>query len=297
MSSSMSQLFNIKTINVKGQMIRVGIRPGKPHLTPLLICNGIGASMELVFSFVEQLHPDLEVIAFDVPGVGGSPSPMFPYTFEGMARTVDHMLDSLEYEKVCVIGVSWGGFLAQQFARDYPKRCKKLILAATSCGIGMVMPSPKVLTLMASPLRYTNPNHMAKIAPDIYGGAFRRNQELCTAYASKMKAKNSPLGYYYQTTAVYFWSSMFWLHELTQPTLVLAGNDDPLIPLINMKFIARQIPGAELHVFDDGHLFIVTAAEATARLVNRFLNEERHKTVMHPLERFSQKEKSDLEVA
>lgn len=282
MSSSMSPQFNIRTIDVKGQKIRTGVRPGKPHLTPLLIFNGIGASMELVFPFVEQLHPDLEVIAFDVPGVGGSPSPKFPYRFDGMAGTVARMLDSLNYEKVCVIGVSWGGFLAQQFARDYPDRCKKLILAATSCGIGMVTPSPKVMALMASPLRYTNPNHMAKIAPDIYGGVFRRNKELCTAYASKMKAKSSALGYYYQTTAVYFWSSVLWLHELTQPTMVLAGNDDPLIPLINMKFIAKQIPGAELHVFEDGHLFIVTAAEATAKLVNRFLNEERHKTVMHP---------------
>jgi poly(3-hydroxyalkanoate) depolymerase len=289
----MNQQFNIRTIDLNGQKIRTGVRPGKQHLTPLLIFNGIGASMELVLPFVEQLHPDQEVIAFDVPGVGGSPRPKFPYSFDGMARTVARMLDALNYEKVCVLGVSWGGFLAQQFARQYPERCKKLILAATSCGIGMVMPSPKVLTLMASPLRYTNPEHMAKIAPDIYGGVFRRDKELCLAYASKMKANSSALGYYYQTTAVYFWSSMLWLHELTQPTLVLAGSDDPIIPLFNMKFIANQIPHAELHVFDDGHLFIVTVAEATAKLVNRFLNEEKHKAVAHP----RKKENSELEKA
>jgi poly(3-hydroxyalkanoate) depolymerase len=279
--STISQTFNINTIDVKGQKIRTGIRPGKPHLTPLLIFNGIGASMELVIPFVQQLNPDLEVIAFDVPGVGESPCPRLPYRFEGMARTVALMLDKLNYDKVCVFGVSWGGFLAQQFAHQYPDRCKKLILAATGCGIGMVMPSPKVLALMASPLRYTSPKHMAKIAPEIYGGVFRRDKELCTAYAGKIKGKKNALGYQYQTMAVYFWSSMLWLHELTQPTLVLAGSDDPLVPLINMKFIANRIPGAELHVFNDGHLFLVTAAEETAKLVNRFLNEEKHKAIFH----------------
>jgi pimeloyl-ACP methyl ester carboxylesterase len=55
--------------------------PGKPHLTPLLIFNGIGANLELVFPFIEALDPDLEVIAFDVPGVGGSSTPRHPYRF------------------------------------------------------------------------------------------------------------------------------------------------------------------------------------------------------------------------
>lgn len=68
----MSSHYIFRTVELDDQSIRTAVRPGKPHLTPLLIFNGIGANLELVFPFIEALDPDLEVIAFDVPGVGGS---------------------------------------------------------------------------------------------------------------------------------------------------------------------------------------------------------------------------------
>lgn len=272
--------FVIKTITLNGQTIKTAVRPGKPHLTPLLLCNGIGASIDLVVPFINSLDPDLEVIAFDVPGVGGSSTPWLPYRFEGLAKTVARMLDYLDYGQVNVFGVSWGGFLAQQFAKDYPERCKKLILAATSTGSAMVPPSAKVLGLMSSPRRYTDPEYGASIAPEIYGGAFRNNKELATAHAKKMQSSGG-LGYYYQMAAVYWWTSVHWLHKIKQPTLVLAGNDDPIIPLINMKIIADRIPNSELHILDDGHLFMVTQAEAISPIIMKFLAEERQPAVMH----------------
>ena len=272
--------FVIKTITLNGQTIKTAVRPGKPHLTPLLLCNGIGASIDLVVPFINSLDPDLEVIAFDVPGVGGSSTPWLPYRFEGLAKTVARMLDYLDYGQVNVFGVSWGGFLAQQFAKDYPERCKKLILAATSTGSAMVPPSAKVLGLMSSPRRYTDPEYGASIAPEIYGGAFRNNKELATAHAKKMQSSGG-LGYYYQMAAVYWWTSVHWLHKIKQPTLILAGNDDPIIPLINMKIIADRIPNSELHILDDGHLFMVTQAEAISPIIMKFLAEERQPAVMH----------------
>ena len=269
----------VRTVTIDGQTIRTVVRHGSSHLTPLLVFNGIGASLELVLPFIDALDAEQEVIAFDVPGVGGSSTPALPYSFSGLARLVTRMLDYLDYGRVSVIGVSWGGFLAQQFAYDYPQRCKKLILAATSCGVAMVPPAFKVLALMASPLRYTDPTHGAKIAPDIYGGAFRHDKELATAHASKMQSSGG-LGYYYQMMAVYFWTSIHWLHRIKQPTLVLAGDDDPMIPLVNMRVLANRIPNAELHVVNDGHLFLITQAETIAPLITRFLSEERQPAVM-----------------
>lgn len=263
--------FVFRTVTIDGQTIRTVVRPGKPNSTPLLIFNGIGASLELVIPFVEMLDPNLEVIAFDVPGVGGSSTPVLPYRFSGLAKLVTQMLDCLDYGQVSVIGVSWGGFLAQQFARDFPQRCKKLILAATSCGVAMVPPALNVLRLMASPRRYTNPAYGAKIAPDIYGGAFRRDAALASAHSSKMQSSGG-LGYYYQMAAVYWWTSIHWLHKITQPTLVLAGDDDPLVPLVNMRVLASRIPDAELHVVNDGHLFLITQAKTIAPLVMSFLS-------------------------
>lgn len=268
-----AQPFDYYDVTIGSQKIRAVVRPGNSKLTPLLIFNGIGAGLELVFPLIAALDPDLEVIAFDAPGVGKSSTPCLPYTFSGLAHTVTRMLDALGYTEVNVAGVSWGGFLAQQFAYNHPDRCKKLILAATSSGVTMVPPSMKVLRLMASPDRYKDPALMASIAPDIYGGSFRNNPELCTSYANKMKAPASELGYRLQGMAVWWWSSAFWLHRLKQPTLVMAGNDDPIIPLCNMKFIASRIPSAQFHEIDDGHLFLVTKAVEIAPVVMKFLRQ------------------------
>ena len=231
--------------------------------------------------FVQALDPDLEVIAFDVPGVGGSSTPSLPYRFPGLARLIARMLDYLDYGQVNVIGVSWGGALAQQFAHDFPERCKKLVLAATSAGAVMVPGKPRVLWRMASPRRYLQPSYGVRIAPDIYGGAFRRDASLALSHASKVRS-GGKLGYYWQLFAGLGWTSFHWLHRIRQPTLVLAGDDDPIIPLINMRMLAWRIPNAELHVIDDGHLFLITRAEAVAPLIMKFLEEEKQRAVMHP---------------
>lgn len=277
----MSQSFIFRTIDLDGHSIRTAVRPGKGCLTPLLIFNGIGANLELTFPFVDALDPDLEVIAFDVPGVGGSSTPRRPYRFPGLARLAARMLDYLDYGQVSAIGVSWGGALAQQFAHDYPERCKKLVLAATSAGAVMAPGKPRVLWLMASPRRYLQPSHGIRIAPHIYGGAFRRDPDLAASHAAKVRSSGK-LGYYWQLFAGMGWTSVHWLHRIRQPTLVLAGDDDPLIPLINMRLLAWRIPNAQLRIIDDGHLFLITRAEAVAPIIMEFLDQERQRAVMHP---------------
>lgn len=278
----MSHAFEFRTIEIDGQTLRTAVRRGKPHLTPLLVFNGIGANLELVFPFIRALDPELTVIAFDVPGVGGSSTPARPYRFPGLARLAARMLDYLDFGQVCAIGVSWGGALAQQFAYDYPERCRKLVLAATSAGAVMLPGRPAVLWRMASPRRYLQPSYGVEIAPQIYGGAFRRDPELARAHASKVRSSGK-LGYYWQLFAGMGWTSIHWLHKIRQPTLVLAGDDDPLIPLVNMRLLAWRIPNAELHIINDGHLFLITRAEAVAPILMKFLQEERLPAVMHPL--------------
>jgi poly(3-hydroxyalkanoate) depolymerase len=134
---------------------------------------------------------------------------------------------------------------------------------------------------MASPRRYLQPSHVVRIAPEIYGGSFRRDARLATSHASKVRSSGK-LGYYWQLFAGLGWSSICWLHKINQPTLVLAGDDDPLIPLVNMRLLAWRIPNAQLHVIDDGHLFLVTRAGTVAPIIMKFLEEEKHRAVVHP---------------
>jgi pimeloyl-ACP methyl ester carboxylesterase len=120
-----------KMVEVSGQSLRVGIRRGKSSSPPLVVFNGIGANLELLEPFVKALN-GIEVVAFDVPGIGGSPAPALPYRYSRLVQLTDHLLVELGYDgQVDVLGLSWGGMLAQQYAYANPRRCRRLILAAT----------------------------------------------------------------------------------------------------------------------------------------------------------------------
>ena len=125
-------------INVKGEDVCVALEQGDGSGPPLLLINGIGANLELFDPFIEALNnvgeQKIGTIRFDVPGIGGSPLPRYPLRFKGLARLISEMLDVLGHQEVDVLGISWGGALAQQFAHQYPLRCRRLILVSTSSG-------------------------------------------------------------------------------------------------------------------------------------------------------------------
>ena len=264
---------DIRSLTIEGQRLRIGIRAGAPHLPPLIVFNGIGASLELIEPFVSAL-PEREVVAFDVPGSGGSPASLLPYRFPGLARLAQRLLVELGYNgAVDVLGVSWGGALAQTFAFQFPMHCRKLVLASTSPGVLMVPGRPSVLAKLVSPRRYVDPDFLHAFGGEIYGGAFRSDPGLLRRHAQALWAPSNR-GYLYQLIAAAGWTSLPWLQLLTQPTLVMHGSDDPIVPLINARILSALIRRAELHVVDDGHMFLVSKARDVAPVVHRFLDED-----------------------
>ncbi|AZG14424.1 poly(3-hydroxyalkanoate) depolymerase [Cupriavidus pauculus] len=260
----------IQTVDLDGQMLRAGVRPGHDAGPPLLIFNGIGANLELLAPFVDALD-GVEVIIFDVPGAGGSPAPLLPYRLSNLCVMADKLLARLGYAgQVDVLGVSWGGALAQEFAHLYPARCRRLVLAATSPGVLMVPGRLSVLSKMIGARRYTDPDYLRRVGADIYGGAFRTDPSLLDEHGHHMQPPRGR-GYVYQLLATWGWSSLLWLGSLVQPTLVLHGSDDPIVPVVNARILASRIRDAALHVFEDGHLFLLTRAAEAAPMVLRFL--------------------------
>jgi len=261
----------IRTVEIDGQELRVAVRHGAPATTtPLLIFNGIGANLELLEPFVAALD-GLDVVAFDVPGVGGSPAPLLPYRYRGIARLADRLMRQLGYEgPTDALGVSWGGALAQQFAYLLPERCRRLILAATSTGMVMVPGRLSVMTKLANPRRYYDADYLKRIAPDLYGGLLRRDPTLIARHVAHIQPPHGR-GYLYQLAAIWGWTSLPWLHRIGQPTLILAGTEDPIVPLLNARLLAWLIPRSELVTVEDGHLFLTTSAHAVAPTVSRFL--------------------------
>jgi poly(3-hydroxyalkanoate) depolymerase len=274
----------VRTVTVGGRRLRVAIRPGtgtpagtgtgeSDDSPPLLACNGIGTPLEALAPFTGVLDPAITVVRFDVPGVGGSPAPRLPYSVPWLARLAAAMMTELGYDRFDVLGISWGGGLAQELALLYPRRCRRLVLAATSTGSLMVPARPRVLLHLSSPRRHRDRAHAARIAGTIYGGAVRRRPELAAAIAGEAgeQAPVSRRGYLYQLTAGAGWTSLPWLRMIRQPALILAGADDPIIPLVNARLMAALLPAARLHVYPDGHLGLLTRAAELAPLVSEFL--------------------------
>jgi poly(3-hydroxyalkanoate) depolymerase len=264
---------DIQTVSLDGQLLRVGIWRGGDASPPLVVFNGIGANLELVQPFVDALG-DVEVVIFDIPGVGGSPAPLVPYRFATLAVMTDKLLSKLGYEgPLDVLGVSWGGALAQQFAYLYPLRCRRLVLAATSPGVIMVPGRLSVLSKLVGARRYRDPDYLREVGAEIYGGAYRRDPALLAEHGRHIRAPGGR-GYMYQLLATCGWSSLLWLGCLRQRTLVMHGDDDPIVPLVNAQILARRIRRATLHVIEDGHLFLITQTREVGPLVRSFLLSE-----------------------
>ena len=260
-----------RLVRVLGLEVRVAVRPGTAPGPPLVLCNGIGASLDLLQPFVDELDPRIEVVRFDVPGVGGSAAPKVPYNFALLACLVGRLLDELGYDQFDALGISWGGGLAQQLAFQHPRRCRRLVLVSTGTGMLMVPGGFSVLSKMLTPRRYRDPAYARSIAPMLYGGRMRRRPDEVRHVLYEQERLGPGVGYFLQLLAGVGWTSLPALPFIRQRTLILAGNDDPIIPLVNARIMRALLPHASLHVFDDGHLGLLTSADELGPLVSRFL--------------------------
>ncbi len=258
-------------VHLLGQDVRVRVRPGTEPGPVLLLCNGIGASLGVLQPFVDKVDPRIEVVSFDVPGVGGSAVSRVPYTFATLSCFLGKLLDHLGYREFDVLGVSWGGALAQQLAVQNPRRCRRVVLASTGTGVLMVPGHPKVLRKMITPRRYRDPEYAQAIAAELYGGRAREHPEAAKGLLPQPSHTGSRAGYAMQLLAGAGWTSLPFLKLLRQQTLILAGSDDPVIPLANARILHTLLPHARVHVYADGHLGLVTSADELGPLVSQFL--------------------------
>jgi pimeloyl-ACP methyl ester carboxylesterase len=137
------------------------------------------------------------------------------------------------------------------------------------------------MSKLVNPRRYMDPGFLVSIGPELYGGVFRDRPELLQEHARHIRPPRGR-GYLYQLLATWGWSSLFWLRSLRQPTLIMAGTDDPIVRLVNAKFLAWIIPNARLHVVDDGHLFLISRADDVAPVIKTFLAEDAADAISAP---------------
>ncbi len=260
------------------QLSMVGVAGRRLHLArwnagatghpPLVMLNGIGLNLELLAPLARAL-PEREVICFDMPGIGSSPDPIFPYTMSCMALTTAALLDRLEIDQADFLGISWGGALAQQFAFQHRARTRKVVLAATSAGAAMVPGNMSMLSHMADPREYTVERTLRRNLASIYNGGGHEKVSL-----NAVKAP-SPLGFSYQLAAFTTWSSLPFLPMLSMPVMVMADEQDQLVPPSNAHFLHNAIPGSKIEMFQGGgHLFMLSQRDRFITRLRAFLDED-----------------------
>lgn len=212
----------------------------------LLYCNGSGATLRDVRPLLNLLSRDFDLLAFDYRGMGDSPPVFEPYTMADIADDVANLLDEAGWDRTAVLGVSFGGMVAQEFAVTNPERVERLALLCTSPG-GAFSSFP-LETLADLPADERNARSLAL--------ADRRwNPQWPAEPAPAAQSDDQENGYRLQLQARRGHDVLSRLKNITCPTFVASGRYDDIAPVANGQAIADRVPGATMHIYNGGHMF------------------------------------------
>ena len=254
----------LRELTVGRHRVTVSIR-GLAHGTvPLLLCNGIGAEYRVLGEL--RRHLRRTSVALDVQGVFLG----VPPTVRTYAKFLAGVVNELGFDSVDVLGLSWGGIVAQQLARDHPQLVRRLILAGSTPGFVSVPAKARAALSLVTPRR--DPRSLRNVFPRLCGGDFLRDAEL-PEKLGLLRLVDGPT-YRRQLLALTGWSSLPWLSKLRHETLILHGSDDPLVPVVNARIVTLLMPNSSLHIVrDGGHLFLYTRPEELGSRIADFLEE------------------------
>jgi 3-oxoadipate enol-lactonase len=238
---------------------------------PVLLIMGLGWASPMWHRSRPLLSTRYRTIALDNRGVGRSDVPPGPYPIPLMASDAAAVLDAVGIRSAHVFGVSMGGMIAQEFALQYPKRVRSLILGCTAAGGPTASRAePEVLAVITR--RDMSPDEsVAASNPFIYdsGTPSARIEE---DNAIRKKWWPNADAYMAQLQGIMAWEAYSRLPQIAAPTLVIHGETDRLVPPGNGKLIADKVRGAKLVMIPHAsHIFPTDQPEATHRSVMEFL--------------------------
>jgi pimeloyl-ACP methyl ester carboxylesterase len=239
---------------------------------PLLLIMGLSATaLHWGQPFLEALRRDFDVLAYDHRGVGASSRLTGPIAIAELAEDAHRLLEALEIDSAHVLGISMGGMIAQELALAHPESIRTLTLGCTSCGgRGSVDPAPQVTQKLAEGMMSGDREWAIRAAWEVNVSAgFARDTEAWARFLEiGLRRAVSVQVIMAQMGAILGHDTSVRLAEIRQPTLVVHGTLDQLLPEPNGRMIAELIPGARLEIRDGvGHLFFWEEPEHSAELV------------------------------
>jgi pimeloyl-ACP methyl ester carboxylesterase len=242
------------------------------HGEPMLLIMGLGYPSAAWYRTRPVLSPKYRTIVFDNRGVGRTDMPPGPYPIPVMASDAATVLDAAGEESAHVFGISMGGMIAQEFALQYPKRVRSLILGCTAAGGPTAVRAEADATQMVLARSAMTGEEAAQAAiPFIYHPDTPR-----TLIEEDLKVREPwfphPDAYTAQLQGILAWEGYSRIAQIAAPTLVIHGEADRLVPPGNGKLIAEKIPGAKLVLIPRAsHIFPTDQPEAANKAILDFL--------------------------
>jgi len=225
----------------------------------VLFCNGSGATLDSSRPLVSIMGRDVSLLAFDQRGLGASGPVEEPYDMARLAADALGLLDAVGWDSAAVVGVSFGGMVAQELAVTRPERVERLALLCTSAGGagGSSYPLHELEALHPDDRAVAR----AGLLDTRFDGAWldahpgdRALVDLLTAARAELSPE-AEAGRLAQLEARRRHDVWDRLGSVDCPTFVASGRYDPIAPMENARAIASRIPGAEIHVYEGGHAF------------------------------------------
>jgi pimeloyl-ACP methyl ester carboxylesterase len=226
----------------------------------LLYFNGSGTALKTSRLSIDPYAAHFDVVVHDQRGLGETEAPPLPYTMADYAADGAALLDHLGLERVRVIGTSFGGMVAQEFAVTFPERVERMALLCTSPGGAGGSSYPlHQLEQLPPDERMAQGMHVIDSRWDEEWLATHELDRLIADGVSSMVAtEHAPdrvRGQKGQMGARADHDVWDRLHLVACPTLVAAGRYDGVAPPANAEHIASRIPGAQLRLYEGGHVF------------------------------------------
>ena len=254
---------------------------------PLLFIGGVGGDLRSHPSVFESYLADkFDILAFDQRGTGQTDKPDMPYTMAQYASDAAAVMDAVGWTSCHVVGVSFGGMVAQELALQFPQRVRSLVLACSAAGgaggssyplheLSELCPADRARKMLA--ISDTRKNEAWQAAnPEETGQVLKQAGENAPPF---LKEADGIMGLTRQIEARRHHDTYERLPQIRVPVLVCGGRYDGQATPEAVSALHRQIAGAELQFFEGGHRFLSEDPDAY-QAVAEFL--QRHATAGAP---------------